>query len=321
MALKILSSADWHILLHKKKVPYVWQENRFKLMFKKIHELESSCDVHIIAGDIFDKKPQPDEVCLFLSFINAVTIPTFIISGNHEATKKGESFLEYFNLKNTITNPNVKIFTKNAREVVANQGFQFFPYGEMQINKIPAYVPGDILVTHIRGEVLPHVTEEFDFEKLRDWPLILLGDLHFNHQYKDFPARYPGSPLNTHFDRDSKRKYGLDIIQYEGPNDFKVNFVDLELPKLIRKTVKAEKDIIKHEYDHVIYEIVGSIDEMSKIKNSDLIDKKITTQPSEDSKINLRNMSILEELEEYLKYIKVEDPAPVLSEYNNLNIQ
>jgi hypothetical protein len=32
-------------------------------------------------------------------------------------------------------------------------------------------------------------------------------------------------------------------------------------------------------------------------------------------------MSILEELEEYLKYIKVEDPAPVLSEYNNLNIQ
>ena len=68
MALKILSSADWHILLHKKKVPYKWQENRFKLMFKKLHELEASCDIHIIAGDVFDKKPEPDEICLFLSY-------------------------------------------------------------------------------------------------------------------------------------------------------------------------------------------------------------------------------------------------------------
>lgn len=321
MGLKILSSADWHIMLHKKKVPYSWQENRFKLMFKKIHELESLCDVHIISGDVFDKKPEPDEVCLFLSFINAVTVPTFIIPGNHEATKKGESFLEHFNLENTITNPNVKIFTKNTREIVKGQGFQFFPYGEMQTNKIPEYVEGDILVTHIRGEVPPHVTEEFDFEQLREWPLILLGDLHFNHQYKDFPARYPGSPLNTHFDRDAKKKYGVDIIEYNGPNNFKVNFIDLELPKLIRKTVKAQEDIVGHDYNHVIYEIVGSIDEISKIKNSDLIDKKITTQPSENSKINLRNMSILEELEEYLKYIKVENIEKVLNEYKKLNIQ
>ena len=97
---KILCSADWHIILHKKKVPYAWQEQRVKSMFRKLIALEQRCDVHIIAGDIFDKKPEPDEICLFLSYINSVTIPTFIIPGNHEATRKGESFFEYFTQEN-----------------------------------------------------------------------------------------------------------------------------------------------------------------------------------------------------------------------------
>ena len=86
--IKILCSADWHIILHKKKVPYDWQVNRFREMFRKLIALEQSCDVHIIAGDIFDKNPEPDEICLFLSYINSVTIPTYIIPGNHEATRK-----------------------------------------------------------------------------------------------------------------------------------------------------------------------------------------------------------------------------------------
>ena len=70
----------------------------------------------------------------------------------------------------------------------------------------------DILVTHIRGEVPPHITPEYDFEKLRPWKLILLGDLHFAHKYLDYPAYYPGSPLNVTFDRDEKREYGVNVI-------------------------------------------------------------------------------------------------------------
>ena len=58
--MKILHSADWHILLHKKKVPYDWQINRFKTFFHKLIALEQNCEVHIISGDIFDKKPEAD---------------------------------------------------------------------------------------------------------------------------------------------------------------------------------------------------------------------------------------------------------------------
>jgi DNA repair exonuclease SbcCD nuclease subunit len=323
MALKVLSSADWHILLHKKKVPYEWQENRFKLMFKKLHELESSCDIHIIAGDVFDKKPEPDEICLFLSYINSVSIPTYIIPGNHEATKKGETFLQHFLEDAVITNPLVKLFTKNDRLKDESWpfGIQFFPYGEMQIGNVPEYVSGDILVTHIRGEVPPHVTPEFDFEKLRPWKLTLLGDLHFNHKYKDFDIYYPGSPINTHFDREDKRQYGVDIFTVIDDANYTREFIDLKLPKLIRKTVSKQEDIIPHDYNHVIYEITGSIDEVSKIENSELIDKKIATAPSENSKIDLRNKSLIEELEEYLKYLKVDNIESILDEYKGLGLK
>jgi hypothetical protein len=106
--LKILCSADWHINLHKKKVPVDWQTSRFREMFRKL---------------------------------------------------------------------------------------------EVQTDNLPTPVPGDILVTHIRGEVPPHITPEYDFSRLKPWGLCLLGDLHFNHRYHDTNCYYPGSPLNTTFDR------------------------------------------------------------------------------------------------------------------------
>jgi len=321
--MKILHSADWHILLHKKKVPYKWQINRFKTFFKKLVALEQDCDVHIIAGDIFDKKPEPDEVCLFLSYINSVNIPTYIIPGNHEATKKGETFLEHFTLENAITNLNVHLITKNKRVQEGSAFFQFFPYGEMQIDNLPTKKhEKDILVTHIRGEVPPHITPEYDFEKLRPWNLILLGDLHFAHKYLDYPAYYPGSPLNVTFDRNPTREYGVNIITLITSQnfDYKVEFKDLKLPKLLRKTINVGDNIEKDNINHVIYEIIGSIDELSKIKNSELIDKKIATQPIENSKLDLKNKTLIEELELYLNFVKIKNTKEILSEYRDLGI-
>tara|TARA_Y100001963_G_scaffold523_1_gene868 strand:- start:1853 stop:2812 length:960 start_codon:yes stop_codon:yes gene_type:complete len=317
--MKILNSADWHILLHKKKVPYKWQVNRFKTMFRKLLALEQQCDVHIISGDVFDKKPEADEVCLFLSYINSVSIPTYIIPGNHEATKKGDSFLAYFGQENAIKNKNVQIFITNQRVEIGNITFQFFPYGEMQLDNLPKHFEDDILVTHIRGEVPPHITAEYDFEKLRPWKLILLGDLHFAHKYQDYPAYYPGSPLNVTFDRDDKRKYGVNIITKDNLT-YKIDFIDLELPKLLRKTIKAEENMKSDSFNHIVYEVTGSIDELSKVKNSELLDKKIATQPVEDSKLDLKNKSLIEELELYLNFIKIKNTNEILSEYKDLGI-
>ena len=318
--IKILHSADWHINLHKKKVPYEWQANRFRLFFEEIHKLEAECDVHILAGDVFDRKPEPDEVCLFLRFANSVTIPTYIIPGNHEATRKGKSFLEHFHEQHAITNPNVVLITENKHETKRNQGFCFFPYGEMQTDNLPEYRDGEILVTHIRGEVPPHITPEYDFEKLRPWPLILLGDIHFNHRYLDYPAYYCGSPINVIFDRDDSKDYGVNIIEYIDKRNYSVDFRKLDLPKLIRRTVKTGETFHKSEYHHTIYEIVGSIDELSKVQDSSLIDKKLAYKPDEESKLDLKDMTLIEELELYLSHIKVSNKKSVLKEFLDLGI-
>lgn len=315
---KILCSADWHIILHKKKVPYDWQVNRFRQMFRKLIALEQSCDVHIIAGDIFDKKPEPDEICLFLSYINSVTIPTYIIPGNHEATRKGESFFEYFTQENAIKNENVTVFTRNGRASVGNTSFCFYPYGEMQTDNLPPYCEGDIMVTHIRGEVPPHITAEYDFDKLKPWKLILLGDLHFNHRYQDTNAYYPGSPLNTTFDRDDKREYGVDIYNFVDDQNYSREFYDLKLPKLLRKTISVGEEMKSDDINHVVYEVKGSLDELAKIENSALLDKKMVEKPAEDSTLDLKGKSTYEELEIYLNHIKVADVEAVLNEYRSI---
>ena len=317
---KIICSADWHINLHKKKVPYAWQLNRFQMLFDALHNLESVADVHVIAGDLFDKKPEPDEICLLLSYINAVTIPTIIIPGNHEATRKGASFWEHFLLEHTVTNSLVHIFTKNARIEIEGVGFCAFPYGSVQTDCLPDYVPGDILVTHIRGEVPPHITEEYDFNKLKPWPLVLLGDLHFNHRYKDTNAYYPGSPLNTTFDRDDSRAYGVDIFTWNSPDDYSKRFVDLALPKLIRKTITAQQEMRADAYNHVMYEITGSIDALSRIEKHELLDKKMVEKPTSDSTLDLKNLSIHEELELYLQHIKVSNVQAILNEFSNTGV-
>ena len=167
----------------------------------------------------------------------------------------------------------------------------------------------------------PHITPEYDFEKLRPWKLILLGDLHFNHRYLDYPAYYPGSPLNVSFDRDEKRQYGVDIIDFNNINDYKVEFIDLKLPKLIRKTIKVDESMQKDDYHHVIYEVTGSIDELSKISNHAQLDKKIAFKPEESSKLELKDLSLIEELKAYLDYIKIGDPGAVITEFQELNIQ
>lgn len=319
--MKILSVADIHINLHKKKIPYDWQVARFNKLFDRLLELEKSCDVTVISGDIFDKKPEPDEICLFLSYANAVKKPTLAIPGNHEASTKGKSFLEYFEQDNVINNPQFHLSTTNKRIVIDGQGFQLFPYGEMQTKNIPKYIDGDILVTHIRGEVPPHITPEFDFDKLLPWNLVLLGDLHFNHKYKDYPVYYPGSPINTTFDRDDKRSYGVDIITLASDKDYTIEFVDLKLPKLIRRTVEAGEELKSDDVHHIVYEVTGSIDRLSKVQNHALLDKKIADKPQENSKLNLVNKTLPEELSLYLDFIKINNKAEVIELFNSLGIK
>ena len=202
---------------------------------------------------------------------------------------------------------------------MGNTSFQFFPYGEMQTDNLPTYVDDDILVTHIRGEVPPHITPEYDFSLLSPWGLCLLGDLHFNHRYGDTNCYYPGSPLNTTFDRDESREYGVDIYDVIDSRNYTREFVDLNLPKLIRKKIAVGEEMRDDAVNHVVYEVTGSLDQLAKIKNSELLDKKMVEKPAEESTLDLKNKTVFEELEIYLNHIKVADTEAVLNEYRSIS--
>jgi hypothetical protein len=136
----------------------------------------------------------------------------------------------------------------------------------------------------------------------------------------DYPAWYSGSPMNTSFDRDDEREYGVNSIDLRSVHDYSVNFVPLHLPRLIRKTLKAGGTMVPDSFNHTIYEVTGSVDQLAGIKNSELLDKKIAIKPNENSKLELKNLSLSEELKSYLNYIKVSNTEEIIRDFQDLNI-
>ena len=51
------------------------------------------------------------------------------------------------------------------------------------------------------------------------------------------------------------------------------------------------------------------------------LDEKFAFKPEESSKLELKDLSLIEELKAYLQYIKVEDTDSVITEFQELNVQ
>ena len=76
------------------------------------------------------------------------------------------------------------------------------------------------------------------------------------------------------------------------------------------------------DYHHTIYEIEGDMQELANVKNSDLLDKKVVKRTNEAAFIMDKEMSIQEELVEYLTYIleisekQISDIVGVFNDYS-----
>ena len=78
--------------------------------------------------------------------------------------------------------------------------------------------------------------------------------------------------------------------------------------------------MVPTDFHHTIYEIEGDIQDLATIKNSELLDKKVVMRKSETSLIMDKEMTIQEELMEYLTYILEihEDKVPdIIGTYND----
>ena len=105
----ILFTADWHIKLGQKNVPYLWAMERYHDFFERIYDLEEDVDLHIIGGDLFDRLPNMEELHLYFKFIRDVKVHTIIFDGNHEATRKNKTFFSYLKECSAQINPLIQI--------------------------------------------------------------------------------------------------------------------------------------------------------------------------------------------------------------------
>ena len=103
--------------------------------------------------------------------------------------------------------------------------------------------------------------------------------------------------------------------------DWRWTWHEFNLPQLLRQTVTDPSEMVQTLYDHTIYEIEGDVADLSNIKNSELLDKKVIKRKTEATLILDQDMSMEEELSEYLSFIleleenKVKKILGVFSDY------
>ena len=300
----ILFTADWHIKLGQKNVPVPWACTRYKLFFQQVQDAieKHNVSLHIIGGDLFDRVPSMDELTLYFDFVKDVSVDTIIFDGNHEATKKNHTF--FTNLKRVTEelNPKVKVIT----ETFYLHDWAILPYADLhRKGSIEDIDDVDYLFTHVRGEIPPHVTPEVDLERFNHFKTVFAGDLHA-HENTQRNIVYPGSPMTTSFHRNIV-KTGYLLID----DDWSWTWHEFDLPQLLRKTVSSTEEMVQTEWHHTIYEVEGDVSDLSGVKNSDLLDKKVIKRKTEATLILDKEMTIEEELGEYLSYILELDETKV----------
>ena len=302
--MKLLFIADIHIKLGQKNVPVEWALNRYKLFNDKISKLQESVDLVILGGDIFDRMPTIEELEVYYEFIRIFTKETLIIPGNHESVKKNTTFLSRLKGMSNAINRNVRIIDDFA----TIHDLDFIPY-----NKLKEYHPADIdfhsdiLITHVRGEIPPHVKPEVPLELFDRWKVVLAGDLH-SYENSQRNILYPGSPMSTSFHRNPVDNgviiFDTDTLTHE--------WVSLGLPQMIRKTINAGDPMPATDYDHTVYQVEGDLAELSGVENAELLDKKVTKRNIDVALMLEPDMTISQELEEYLRYILTLNDEAVL---------
>jgi len=294
--MKVMISADYHLKLNVKNIPNEWTINRFNKLFEQLHSLEKEVELHLILGDFFDRIPTLEELELYYDFVSHANIETIIISGNHESLKKNTTFLSYLKNITSRLNPLVRIID----DFYTYKRIDFIPYNKLkEFEKGTKYTfNNQILATHCRGGIEPYVRPEIDLSLFDKWQTVLAGDLH-SYDNCQRNILYPGSPITTTFHR-NRVETGVIIFNTE---DHSHKFVSLDLPQLIRKTIQAGEPMLPTEFDHTVYEVEGDMAELAYIEDTSLLDKKVTKRSNDTALILNPEMSIEEEIMEYLSYI------------------
>ena len=291
----ILFTADWHIKLGQKNVPIPWACSRYQLFFEQVQEAIEKHDIslHIIGGDLFDRVPSMDELTLYFDFVRQQKVRTIIFDGNHEATKKNYTFFSNLIRATQDINPLVEVITETYYE----DNWAILPYADLHRKKSIETIDAEYLFTHVRGEIPPHVVPEVELKRFDKFKTVFAGDLHA-HENTQRNIVYPGSQMTTSFHRNQVQTGYLTI-----DDNMNWTWYKFDLPQLIRKTVDSPDEMVQTDFHHTIYELEGDVSDLAKVKNSELLDKKVVKRTVEAT-LDLHGvMTIYDELGIYLQQI------------------
>ena len=315
--MKILFVADIHIKLGQKNVPVEWARNRFQMFIDQFAEMQTQADLVIIGGDVFDRLPTMDEVELYFELVASLKKPTIIIPGNHEMLKKDTTFLTFLKRATNRLNKLVRI-VDDIDSTLLGGDIDIIPYNRLKHwaeNYQDYDFQGRICVSHFRAEIPPHVKPEVNLDLFDRWQVVLAGDLH-SYENSQRNILYPGSPYTTSFHRNTVDT-GAILLDVDTLSHVWLKF---NLPQLLKKTIRAGEKPVATDFHHTVYEIEGDLQELGSLQDSDLVDKKVVKRSQDTQLILDPNLTLAEEVREYLTYI-LELPedtiANTLKEYYN----
>lgn len=254
--MKILHLADLHIGKRVNEYPMIEDQ---KYILKQILNIidQEQVEAVLIAGDVYDKQvPATEAVAALDEFLNQLagrSLPTFIISGNHDsATRMGfgseligktgiriakpfAGKVERYTLEDTNGAINIYMlpFVKPAmvRPYFEEKEIQTY---EQAVKAVMDEIPIDkkqrnILVAHqfVNGasrceseEVSVGGVDMISGELFQDFDYVALGHLHSPQKISD-NIRYAGSPLKYSFSEVGQRKAAIIIdVQNKGIIEF-----------------------------------------------------------------------------------------------------
>ena len=88
--------------------------------------------------------------------------------------KKDTTFLTYLKSMTNRLNPFVRIV--DACETICDGMVDIIPYNCLKTADFKQF-SGKVLMTHVRGEIPPHVKAEIPIENFSQWDVVLAGDL------------------------------------------------------------------------------------------------------------------------------------------------
>jgi hypothetical protein len=209
--------------------------------------------------------------------------------------KKDTTFLTNLKKSTNRLNPLVEVID----DFYSQNGIDIIPYNKLkEFEKSGCSLNSKILCTHVRGEIPPHVKPEIDLSLLNRWQVVLAGDLH-SYENSQLNILYPGSPYTTSFHR-SFVDTGAILLDCDAMDHIWIKF---NLPQLIRKTVGVADPKPQTDFDHTIYQVEGDMHELGELEDSELIDRKVIKRDTDSALMLDPEMSLTEEVKEYLSYI------------------